>query len=455
MTDLKGKKVTVVGLGESGFSAARLLKKLGARVRVSELRDGSGLKSRLKSLEPVECEAGGHTRRFISESDLVVMSPGVAPDSGPARWAAELGIPVIGELELGCRFSAAPVIAVTGTNGKSTVASLIHEILKANSVNSFLLGNIGRPLCEDAPDIPPEAVITLEASSFQLERIDTFRPKVAVMLNLTRDHLDRYKDMDSYRRAKLRVFENQGPSDYAVLDYDDPSVRDVSAAIRSKTFYFSLKRKVIGGYAKGDGLFVDLGGGAERICRRSDIGLPGAHNLKNVLAAALAVRLMNEKYVIAEAVRGFRPLRHRFETVAEIGGVRFIDDSKSTTVDSTMAVLEASRPSGVILIAGGRDKGGDYSRLMRQSKKIKYLVLIGEARKKIRSSIDGAGIPVREAAGMKEAVSFSKRAAAPGDTVLLSPMCSSFDMFRDYKERGEAFIAAVAGRRELCRVREG
>ena len=445
------KRVTVIGLSESGFSAAKLLKKLNAKVRISELCDDDDVKTKLALLEDIEFEIRTHTRRFISKSDLIVTSPGVPPDAEPLQWARDENISVIGELELGYMFCAAPIVAVTGTNGKSTVVSLMHEIFKASGINSFLLGNIGKPICEDILEIPPQSVIVLEVSSFQLEAIKTFRPKIAVFLNLTQDHLDRYRDMKEYRSAKLRIFENQKDSDYAILDYDDPAIRGLSQDIKSTVFYFSANQKVRGSYIDRDRLLIDLGDGAEEICRREDISLSGIHNLKNVLAAALAAKLINRRANIVTAVKNFVGLKHRFELVAEIEGVSFIDDSKSTTVDSTMKALEFFSEGNVVLIAGGRDKGSDYSPLAGQIKKIKHLVLIGEARKKIREAVGGFNLPVEEAATVQDAISFSRKIAKEGDTVLLSPMCSSFDMFKDYKQRGEVFREAVFSN-TLCKA---
>ena len=450
--DFTNKRVTVIGLSESGFSAAKLLKKIGAKVRISELRDEDDVKAKLRMLGEVEFEIGTHTRRFIAKSDFIVVSPGVPPDAELLRWAANYGIPVISELELGYMFCTAPIVGVTGTNGKSTTVSLLQEMLKANGIGSHLLGNIGRPICEDILEIPSDSIIALEVSSFQLEKIKRFRPKIAVLLNLTQDHLDRYRDMAEYRKMKLRIFENQENCDYAILNYDDPKVRELSDRIKSKIFYFSMNQKVKGSYIEDGRLFIDLGEGPIEICRKEDVYLSGNHNLENVLAAALALKLIDNKADILSTVKNFISLQHRFELVAEIEGVKFIDDSKSTTVDSTLKALESFSENNVILIAGGRDKGSDYSPITNQIKKLKYLVLIGEARKKIKDALSGFNIPVTEAITMQETVSFSRRIAKEGDTILLSPMCSSFDMFKDYKERGEVFRTAVFKELMICRT---
>ncbi len=441
--DLKDKRVTVIGLSESGVSAARLLKRVGARVRISESRDGEDVMSRLDALGGVESEIGKHTEGFIRQSDLIVTSPGVPSDSLPLAWAKAAGITVIAELELGYRFCRAPIIAVTGTNGKSTTVSLIHEMLESNGIKSHLLGNIGRPFCEDALDAGPRSVVTLEVSSFQLEAISRFRPRVAVMLNFTQDHLDRYGSMEEYRKAKFRVFENQGRSDCAVLNFDDRQVRAASAFIKSDRFYFSLKDEVRGAYVRDGRIYADLGGGPERLCRIDDVNLPGTHNLENALAAIVALKLTNGSADASETLKSFRGLPHRFELVAERENVRYIDDSKSTTVDSTLRALEGYKGSDIILIAGGRDKGSDYKPVRNLKGKIKHFILIGEARSKIKEVLTGLDVRVQEAGTMEEAVALAREAAKTGDTVLLSPMCSSFDLFRDYKDRGDAFRAAV------------
>lgn len=441
--DLANKRVTIIGLSESGLSAAKLLKRIKAQVRISELREEDDVKAKLEALGDVEAEIGTHTKRFIKQSDLIVVSPGVPLNAEPLLWADDYRIPVIGELELGYMFCKAPIAAVTGTNGKSTVVSILDEMLKANGLKSYLLGNIGRPICEDILDVSPDSVVVLEVSSFQLETIKRFRPKIAVLLNLTQDHLDRYRNMDEYRRTKFRIFGNQRSGDYAVLNYDDPAVREFSNRINSDVYYFSMSERVRGSYLEGDKLFVDLGDGPAEICRRDDVNLSGAHNLENVLAASLALKLIDAKAGIKSTVKNFIGLRHRFEPVTQAQGVSFIDDSKSTTVDSTLRALEAFSGKKVILIAGGRDKKSDYSPIRKEIHKLKYIVLIGEARGKIRDALSSINLPFREAATMEEAVSFSVDIAKEGDTVLLSPMCSSFDMFKDYKERGEAFRQAI------------
>jgi UDP-N-acetylmuramoylalanine--D-glutamate ligase len=441
--DFIKKRVTVLGLSESGFSAIKLLKNVKAEVRISELRDEKDVRAKLKMLGKVEAEIGAHTKQFIEKSDLIVASPGVSPDAEPFRWAAERGIPIISELELGHMFCNAPIIAVTGTNGKSTTATLIHKMFESNGIDSYLLGNIGRPICEDVLRIPPDSVAVLEVSSFQLETIKKFRPKIALLLNITQDHLDRYRGMDEYIKAKLRIFENQESSDYAILNYDAPSISELSDKIKSNVFYFSTKQKVKGGYVENFRLFIDLEERPVEICHVDDIKLSGTHNLENILASTLALKLIDKKANALSVIGNFTGLRHRFELVTEINGIKFIDDSKGTTVDSTLRALEVFSEREVILIAGGRDKGSDYLPVAQQIEKLKYLIVIGEARKKIKSALIDFGITIEEAETMKDAVCLAMKYAKEGDTVLLSPMCSSFDMYKDYKERGEAFKKAI------------
>ncbi len=442
--NLVNKRVTVIGLSASGFSAAKFLKSLKARVRVSEMKDTADVRGKLRLLADAEHEIGGHTKEFILKSDIIVISPGVSMDADPVKWAEKKRIPVIGEIELGAMFCKAPVIAVTGTNGKSTTTTLIHEILRANNVRSFLLGNIGTPICEDIAKISRNSVVSLEVSSFQLETIKTFRPKVAVYLNLTQDHLDRYSSMDEYAAAKARIFRNQDKSDYAVLNYDDTAVRRLADKINARVFYFSMRQRVSGAYLEGEKLMLNLDGGPSEICEKNGISLLGEHNVENALAAALAVKLVNKDALAAPVLRTFIGLRHRFEFVAEEGGVRYIDDSKSTTVDSTIKALR-SLLGNIILIAGGRDKGSDYSLIKGEAGRLKSVILIGEAAGKIKNDLMGISAPLNEAKTINDAVALARQTAGKGDTVLLSPMCSSFDMFKDYKERGEVFRLAVEG----------
>lgn len=441
--NFENKKVTVLGLGKSGLGAVKLLKELGADIRVSDSGTGLIPDYAREALKGIPCEFGGHTRNFIRGSDLVVLSPGL-PLNSPGMWyvLAE-GIPVMGETELGYLFCRAPILAVTGTNGKSTAATLIWTLLCGAGKKAYLLGNIGVPLCEKALQIEPDAFVILEVSSFQLEAVSSFRPRAAVILNITVDHLDRHPSMETYTAAKMRIFENQAEDDFAVFNHDDALSKGLGEGIRSRRYFFSVRDEVEGAYLSGDDVMLNLGGKAKRSCSAGDLALRGMHNVENLLASCLMAGLFTGARDVSNIVRGFAGLPHRIETVAVVGGVTYIDDSKGTTVDSTKRALE-SIPGKVVLIAGGLDKGNAYGPvcgLIRE--KARGLVLIGGSKEKMRSAFGATGVPIYGMATLEEAVEVSARIAREGDTVLLSPMCASFDMFRDYEHRAEVFIEAV------------
>jgi UDP-N-acetylmuramoylalanine--D-glutamate ligase len=372
------------------------------------------------------------------------LSPGVEDDSPPVRWAEELGIPLIGEMELGFRLCRGRIIAITGTNGKSTVTALTGAILKGAGLKTVVCGNIGNALCGEIDRITERHWVVLEVSSFQLERIDRFKPHISIILNVTDDHQDRYPDFRRYFNEKLKIFKNQDRRDCLILNYDASGLKGLKERSKAKVLFYSKYQRTNGAYTQ-DGRIVCVANGAEEeICDISDVKLKGLHNLENVLASVLAATLAGaDAQAIKSAVRSFKGLEHRFEPVDVIGDVEFVDDSKGTTVDSTMRALESSAKA-VVLIAGGRDKRSDYTVIRDMvKKKVRHLVLIGEAKDRIASSLGGI-VPISEAETMDEAVQISFRLASPGETVLLSPMCSSFDMFKDYKERGRAFKEAVA-----------
>ncbi len=439
------KRVTVIGLGNSGLNAALLLKDAGAAVRVTENRETLGVRENAAILKGrgIAYELGRHTKDFIQDSELVVISPGVENSSSAVKWANELNVPIISEMELGYRFCKGKIIAITGTNGKSTVTALIGEILKDGDKDTVVCGNIGNSLCGEIYRIKKDTWVVLEVSSFQLERVVDFKPAVAVILNVTDDHMDRYDKFESYFNEKMKIFKNQGETETLILNRDAKELKDVEGRASSKVLYYSRLSKVDGSFLEGDRMVCSAGPRKEDLCALEDIKLKGLHNIENLLAAVLAGTLAGVRAdSMKETIKKFTGLRHRFETVSVIDGVEYIDDSKGTTVDSTLRALEScTRP--VILIAGGKDKKSDYS-LVRDivSKRVKCLVLIGEAKNRIRELL-GEVVETREAATMQEAVELSRDLARTDDLVLLSPMCSSFDMFKDYKERAEAFKKAV------------
>ena len=422
--DLKGKRVTVVGLGNSGFNAAVLLKGIGARVRATDARDTPDVRKNTRILKnkDIKVETGGHTEAFLKGSRLIVLSPGVENASPAVKWAEKYGIPIIGEMELGYRFCKGRIIAITGTNGKSTVTALSGEILKDGGKDAVVCGNIGNSLCGEIGRIKKDTWVVLEVSSFQLERIEKFRPQIAAILNITDDHMDRYNKFTEYFNEKLKVFRNQTADDILILNGDAENLRALKEKAKSKVLFFSRSK------------FPD---------KINNMKLKGTHNVENILAASLVGSLAGvSESSIGQTIKNFRPLPHRFETVVAIDGVLYIDDSKGTTVDSTYRALE-SCDKPVILIAGGKDKNSDYGFVKEiVRKKVKHLVLIGEAAAKIKKALGGV-VETHEVGGMDEAVETARRLAKKGFIVLLSPMCSSFDMFKDYKERGGVFKRAV------------
>jgi len=442
--DLKDKRALVVGLGKSGVASALFLKNHGARVTVSDTKSGDELRNEIPVLldHGITVETGGHGDRTFRGQDLIVVSPGVPVDALPLVQARAQGGTVIGEIELAAQFLPGPIVAITGSNGKTTTTTLTGEIMTAGGFPTLVGGNIGTPAISLADRARPETVIVLEVSSFQLETIQTFRPKIAVVLNVTPDHLDRHRTFEAYTDAKARLFENQQSGDYAVLNADDPTCVAMSARTRAQVFWFSRQKEVEQGAWVRDGniLFRTAEGHASQreILQVSEIPLKGAHNLENVLAAVCAGVLMGcapEK--IRQAVRDFKAVEHRLEFVATIRGVDYYNDSKATNVDATIKALE-SFPANIHLILGGKDKGSDYTvlnDLLRQ--RVKRVYTIGAAAAKIESQIKGAEIVHAET--LEQALRKAHAAAKAGDVVLLAPACASFDQFKSYEHRGRVF----------------
>ena len=445
--DLNGKRVLVVGLGKSGVASALFLKAHGARVTVSDTKSGDELRNEIPVLldHGITVETGGHGERTFRGQDLIVVSPGVPVDAPPLVQARAMGVAVIGEVELAAQFLPGPIVAITGSNGKTTTTTLTGEIMTAGGFPTLVGGNIGTPAILLAERAKSETVIVLEVSSFQLETIQTFHPKVAVVLNVTPDHLDRHRTFEAYVDAKARIFENQQGSDFAVLNADDPTCVTLAARTRAQVFWFSRQKEITQGawVREGNILFRD-GAGQRAVIQVSEIPLKGAHNLENVLAAVCAGALMGcppEK--IRQAVREFKAVEHRLEYVATIRGVDYYNDSKATNVDATLKALE-SFPANIHLILGGKDKGSDYSvlnDLLRQ--RVKRVYTIGAAAAKIESQIKAAEIVHAET--LENALRKANAAAQPGDVVLLAPACASFDQFKNYEHRGQTFKEIVRG----------
>ena len=446
--ELMGKKVLVVGLGRSGLSAARFLRGRGARVTVSDSRSAGALAKDVPALleAGIMVEAGGHGLLTFRRQDLIVVSPGVPLDTPEVRQVMSLGMPVIGELELASRFLRGRVVAITGSNGKTTTTTLVGKILADAGLAVQVGGNIGLPVVELIAADTAETWDVLEVSSFQLETVETFRPRIAAVLNLTPDHLDRHGSFAAYAAAKARITENQSAEDALVLNAEDKETQMVAAKTRARVFWFSGRRPIKqGAFVHGESVvwMPFEGGRAEGVMPVSEIPLKGAHNAENVLAAVAMGRLAG---VAGESIRrtvaGFKGVEHRLELVATVNGVEFYNDSKATNVDATMKAV-GSFAGGVHLILGGRDKDSDYGSmgpLLRERVRVVYT--IGSAAEKIERQLAGV-VKIESAGTLEMAVARAREAAMPGEVVLLAPACSSFDQFENYEHRGRAFRAAV------------
>jgi len=407
----ENKKIVIIGLARSGVACANLLHRLNASVSITDNTDNPQTQeARTKlSSDKISVELGKHSPDLIKHADLVVVSPGVRLDAAPVKWAKEFNKPVISEIEVASLLCPAPIIAITGSNGKTTVTTLIGKVLTEAQKKVFVCGNIGNPFCGEVENIKENDFVVLEASSFQLETIKDFKPKIAIILNVTANHLDRYNNMQEYLEAKKRIFINQDKDDFLILNKDDSLLKDIAAGVKSKVIFFT----------KENGLNP---------------------NQSTVLSVGKILGINKE--IILKVFDEFKGIQHRMEEVRNVGGIKFINDSKATTADSAIWAIEnINQP--VVLIAGGKHKGIDYRVILKAAKtKVKHAVLIGEAKEKIAADI-GEQIPIEKAINLKEAVDKALSLAKPGYCVLFSPMCSSFDMFKDYEDRGRIFKKIV------------
>ncbi len=444
---VRGKRVVVVGGAASGVAAARLLVGRGAAVTLTDLRPALDAAGDLASIG-VTLELGAHPEGLFTGADLVVVSPGV-PAGQPAVAAARAsGVPVIGEVELASRWLRGRIVAVTGTKGKSTTTALTGRILEAAGRPVAVGGNIGTPLSSQVETSTPETLHVVEVSSFQLETADTFHPWIAALLNLTADHLDRHASVEEYAAAKARIFARQTGADVAVANADDARSVAMAGAGRARVVRFARDARIDAGVTVAGGWIVDRGpGGETALVPVAEVRLIGPHLLADVLAAAAIARAAGVRpEPIAGAVRAFTGLEHAMELVADIGGVRFVNDSKATNVDAARQAIETFG-RGLVVIMGGRFKGGDLRALRPAlASRGASVVAIGEAAPLLQAAFDGAA-GVRVAATMAEAVQAAMTAAGPGGSVLLAPACASFDMFENYAARGRAFKAEVAALR--------
>lgn len=443
--DLNNKRVLVVGLGKSGVASALFLKSRGARVTVSDSKPEAELRNEILLLleHGITVETGGHGDRTFRGQDLIVVSPGVPVDAPQLVQARDLGEPVIGEIELAAQFLQGSIVAITGANGKTTTTALAGEIIAAGKFPTLVGGNIGTPAISFVDQARDATWTVLEVSSFQLETIVKFRPRIAVVLNITPDHLDRHKTFDNYVNAKARIFENQRADDFAVLNAEDSTAASLSSRARSQIFWFSRKKEVErGAFARGTHIYFRDGNRELEIVPLSEVALKGAHNLENVLAAVSIGRIVGcRPEQIRAAVRNFKAVEHRLEFVASVAGVDYYNDSKATNVDATVKALE-SFPANIHLILGGKDKGSDYTVLCDLLPRVKRVYTIGAAAAKIESQLQGA-VEIEPAETLQRAVTRASESAVPGDVILLAPACASFDQFQSYEHRGRAFKEAV------------
>lgn len=448
--ELVHKRVLVVGLGKSGQAAASALVRHGALVEVCDAKAVEHFDSdMITGLEKqgVKIRAGEYPQIDPDHCDMLVASPGISLEIEPFQQAFKHGLPVIGEVELAYQIKKPQLtmLAVTGTNGKTTTTALLEHILRQDGRRAAAGGNIGTPLTSLVEEMP-EGIIAVEMSSFQLETIREFHPRVSGMLNITPDHLDRHKSMPAYTAAKARIFENQDLSDQALLNYDDAAVREMAAVCPAQVWFFSQKQLLKQGVFLDDGQIVIASEGAlYPVCGRDEVLLRGSHNMENILCASgMAFCCGVAVEAIGSALKTFRGVRHRMEEAATLDGVLYINDSKATNPDSVMKALDAFQQP-IILIAGGRNKGSKFDQLAALVKqKVKALILLGEARNEIRQAVMDVDFQnIYEVDTLEAAVNQARQLARSGDVVLLSPACASWDMFLNYEQRGDVFCGLV------------
>lgn len=439
------KKTLVVGAGKSGIAASLFLAAKGAEVELTDSKSAGELNIPASLAEArIKLSLGSYPVVGSGEYTLLVVSPGVPLAAAPVKNALKAGIPVVGELELAARFVRAPVVAITGTNGKTTTTALIGEIFQNAGCHTLVAGNIGKPLIEEAEN--DYDVIVLEVSSFQLETASTFKPRVGAVLNITPDHLDRHLTVENYALIKARLFANQDNHDFAVLNHDDPHTKSLSLMCPGKVVYFSRLARLREGVFVQNGQIVNISEGqTEYILPIEELKIPGAHNLENALAAVACCRFLGVgTQILAGALRNFAGVAHRLELVGKVDDVRYVNDSKGTNPDASIKAL-GSFSAPVVLIAGGRNKGNDFTDFVRAIKeKTRALILLGESAGEIGRLAQKEGvINIRRAKDMENAVYLARDEARAGDVVLLSPGCASWDMFANYEERGNLFKKIV------------
>jgi len=453
MTDIKKSSFTILGAGRSGIAAAKLLKSNGAKVFLSDGMDKSNLKyfdEDVLKKNGIEFELGGHSDR-IYQSDIFIKSPGISPDSEVIVKAIKLNKKIYSEVEAAYWFCKCPVIAITGTNGKTTTTVLTGEIFKNAGYDTKVCGNVGLAFSEVVSDTDEKSIVILEVSSYQLDNIELFRPRVSVIMNITPDHIDWHGSFENYLKAKMKIADNQTGEDITVINYDDKILRESTKELKVRRAFFSIRENLIekdtekgSYYNKGKLIYFDKAKNInEEIMESGEINIRGNHNLYNSLAAIISARSFGiKKEIIRDTLKNFEGVEHRIEFVREIDGVRYYNDSKATNIDSLIVALE-SFDSNIILILGGREKGNDYSAADKLIKdRVKEIIAVGEAKEKIFDHFNG-NKKVTRVKSFKEAVNKAKDISQGGDIVLLSPACKSFDMFDSYEHRGKEFKRLV------------
>ena len=460
MKEIKNKKIVILGLSRSGYAAAILAYKKKASVFVSEILNNKEMRAKAKDLKKrgICVELGGHTDKFFKGVNFFVTSPGIKSNTFALDWARENKIEVFSEIEFASWFCPAPIVAITGSNGKTTVTTLLGKVFKAAGKRVVVCGNIGNPFSGEYERIKKADVVVLEVSSFQLEFVKSFRPRVSVILNITQNHFDHHRNMSEYIGAKANILKKQRKSDVSILNFNDNKVFALRNKTDARVVFFSMSSKALKNHSKisGCGCFYDKEqvwmaskGIKSKLFHKSDLKIKGDHNIDNAMAVFLAARAMKVgKKTIISTLKKFKGLEHRCEKVANWKGINFINDSKSTTVDATLHALSMFRDKSVILICGGRDKGSDFKIIRTQiKKKACLLICVGEAKTKIAEVLNGYA-QVKGAQDLKDAVDIACAAAKKEDTVLLSPMCASFDMFESFKQRGKVFKKIV---KDVCK----
>lgn len=449
---MENKKVLVVGMGKSGIAAAQALFRLGAKVSVQDSKKDSEMEPQLAAFFRSKAERCyfGEQPDCLDDIDMIVLSPGVSPELGFIQEAIAKGVEVIGELEIAYRVGRGNYVAITGTNGKTTTTTLVGEIFNNAKKKTYVVGNIGVAVISMALTAEADSWLVTETSSFQLETTKYFKPRVSAILNLTPDHMNRHHTMENYGAAKAKIYQNQDENDYFIVNYDDPGAYALRENCKSaKIVPFSRKVELEYGAFVKDNKIVIIDDNKDLIefCSVDELNIPGDHNLENALAAAAISYFAGiEPQVITETLRTFQGVEHRLEYCGEIDGVRFVNDSKGTNPDASIKAIEAMQ-GGIILIAGGYDKGSDFTEFIQSFKgRVKHMVLLGKTAPIIKEQAEAVGFNrITMAKDMDECVSIAFKLAIPGDTVLLSPACASWDMYTCFEERGEHFKACIQG----------